>query len=143
MIFTAPDMPGARINDVAAINAVITHPAVYGEAGHIVDVQDRLVVTLPGIVVGFRALGSRAHECHQAVIPELRGKAAITAMRQIRDWWWQTQPSDLMIAAIPDDKKSARFTMHALGFVRWSEIDAPCPDGIVRHHVTYKMERPK
>ena len=143
MIFTAPDMPGAQINDIAAINAVITHPEVYGEAGRIVDVQDRLVVSLPGIVVGFRVAGTLAHECHQAVIPELRGKAAITAMRQIRDWWWQTQPSDLMIAAIPDDKKSARFTMHALGFVRWGEIDAPCPDGIVRHHVTYKMERPK
>ena len=143
MIFTAPDMAGARINDIAAINAVITHPDVYGEAGRIVDVQDRLVVSLPGIVVGFRTSGTRTHECHQAVVPELRGKAAITAMRQIRDWWWKTQPSDLMIAAIPDDRKSARFTMHALGFARWGEIDAPCPDGIVRHHVTYKMERPK
>lgn len=143
MIFTAPAMPGVRINDVAAINAVITHPAVYGEAGRIVDVQDRLVVTLPGIVVGFRSVRDRVHECHQAVIPKMRGKAAIGAMRQIRDWWWRTQPSDLMIAAIPDDKKSARFTMHALGFVRWGEIEAPCPDGIVRHHVTYKMERPQ
>ncbi|QQX91337.1 hypothetical protein IGS75_01455 [Gluconobacter sphaericus] len=107
------------------------------------DVQDRLVIALPGIVVGFRSVQDRVHECHQAVIPDLRGKAAITAMRKIRDWWWQTQPSDLMIAAIPDNKKAARFTMHALGFVRWDEINAPCPDGIVRHHITYRMERPK
>ncbi|GBD55934.1 DUF2824 family protein [Gluconobacter wancherniae] len=135
MIFAAPSISGAAVNDINAINAVITHPGVYGEEAQIVDV--------PGIVVGFRAVRERVHECHQAVIPEMRGKQAIAAMRQIRDWWWTTQPSDLMIAAIPDDKKSARFTMHALGFVRWGEIDAPCPDGIVRHHVTYKMERPK
>ncbi|MBS1072907.1 DUF2824 family protein [Gluconobacter cerinus] len=143
MIFSAPAIPGAAVNDIDAINAVITHPAIYGEAGRIADVQDRLVVSLPGIVVGFRAVKGRVHECHQAVVPELRGKAALTAMRQIRDWWWHTQPSDLMIAAIPDDRKSAKFTMHALGFVRWGAIDAPCRDGIVRHHVTYKMERPQ
>ncbi|GBR43378.1 DUF2824 family protein [Gluconobacter roseus] len=143
MIFTIPDIPGARINDIDAINSIITQPAIYGERGRIADVQDRLVVTLPGIVVGFRTVQCRVHECHQAVVPELRGKAAIAAMRKIRDWWWETQPSDLMIAAIPDDKKSARFTMHALGFERWGEIDARCPDGIVRHHVTYRMERPQ
>ncbi|MBS1091044.1 DUF2824 family protein [Gluconobacter sp. Dm-74] len=143
MIFTAPDMPGARINDIAAINAVITHPGVYGEEARIVDVQDRLVVSLPGIVVGFRVVRCRVHECHQAVIPETRGKEAIAAMRKIRDWWWETQPSDLMIAAIPDNRKVARFTMHALGFIRWGALDAPCPDGIKRHHVTYKMERPQ
>ena len=143
MIFSAPSIPGAAVNDIDAINAVITHPAIYGEAGRIADVQDRLVVSLPGIVVGFRSVQRRVHECHQAVIPEMRGKQAIAAMRQIRDWWWKTQPSDLMIAAIPDNRKAARFTMRALGFERWGEIEAPCPDGVVRHHVTYKMERPK
>lgn len=143
MNFITISIPGANINDIDAINAVITHPAIYGEAGRIVDVQDRLVVSLPGIVVGFRHVQGRVHECHQAVVPERRGREAIQAMRQIRDWWWDTQPSDLMIAAIPDDRKSARFTMHALGFVRWGEIDAPCHDGIVRHHITYKMERPQ
>lgn len=143
MLFVPPLIAGASINDVDAINAVITHPDIYGEAGRIADVQDRLVVALPGIVVGFRNVQCRVHECHQAVIPELRGKEAIRAMRKIRDWWWETQPSDLMIAAIPDNRKAARFIMHALGFKRWGEIDAPCSDGVMRHHVTYKMERPQ
>ena len=136
-------MPGARINDIAAINAVITHPGVYGEEARIVEVQDRLVVSLPGIVVGFRVVRCRGPACPQAGIPERRGKEAIAAMRKIRDWWWETQPSDLMIATIPDSRKAARFTMHALGFIRWGAIDAPCPDGIERHHVTYRMERPQ
>lgn len=143
MIFTAPSLAGASVNDIAAINAVITHPAIYGEAGRIVDVQDRLVIALPGLVVGFRVVQPRVHECHQAVIPEMRGKPAIDLMRYIRDWWWQTQPSDLLIGTIPDNKRHARFTMRLLGFDRWGEIDAPCPDGVIRRHTTYRMERPQ
>ncbi len=142
MNFEAPCIKGVCINDIDAINAVITHPAIFGEAGRIIDVQDRLIVSTPSLVVGFRVVQPRIHECHQTVIPAARGKAAIDTMRQIREWWWETQPSDLLIAAIPDNKKAARFTMHALGFVRWQEFDAPCHDGITRAHVTYKMERP-
>lgn len=143
MIFTVPDIPGAAVNDIDSINAIITHPAIYGEAGRIADVQDRLVVTLPGIVVGFREVAPRVHECHQAVLPKMRGKEAVAAMRQIRDWWWKTQPSDLMIGPVPDNARKARFVMHALGFSRWQELEAPCSDGVTRHHVIYKMERPQ
>lgn len=143
MIFSAPPITGASCNDVQAINRVITHPAIFGEKGRITDVQDRLVIALPGIVVGFRQVEPRVHECHQAVVPEMRGKGAVHAMRQIRDWWWETQPSDLMLGPIPDNARHARFTMHALGFSRWHELDARCPDGVVRPHVIYRMERPR
>lgn len=135
--------PGASLNDIDAINAIIMHPEVYGEAGRIDAVGDRLVVTMPGVAVCFREIGTRAHECHQAVIPEMRGKAALTAMHRIREWWWETQPSDLLIGAIPDNKIPARFLMSALGFERWGEIVAPCIDGLDRKHITYRMERPQ
>ncbi|KXU93308.1 hypothetical protein AD928_09030 [Acetobacter cerevisiae] len=143
MIYTAPPIPGASCNDIGAINRVITHPEIYGDTGRIADVQDRLVIALPGIVVGFRQVQTRVHECHQAVVPERRGREAISIMRQIRDWWWDTQPSDLMIAPIPDSARQARFTMHALGFSRWKKFDSPCADGVTRPHVIYKMERPQ
>ncbi|MBR0560050.1 DUF2824 family protein [Neokomagataea anthophila] len=143
MIMCAPPLPQASWNNIDAINRVITHAEVYGEHARIVDVQDRLVIALPGIVVGFREVQPRIHECHQAVIPAMRGKKALSLMRQIRDWWWEVQPSDLLVGTVPENKRQARFVMHALGFTRWGEVDAPCPDGINRRHTTYGMERPK
>lgn len=133
---------GAQINDIEAINAVITHQAVYGEIGRIVDVGDRLVVTVPGIAVCFRDRGGRVHECHQAVIPEMRGKIALTFMRNLAAWWWKTQPSDGLLGPIPEHCRAARFTMHALGFQRDHEFSGQCIDGEIRRHVVYKMERP-
>lgn len=143
MNFGAVPPEGAQINDIAAINAVIAHPDVYGEDGRIVDVEDRLVITVPGIAVCFRDRGAREHECHQAVIPEMRGKTAIAFMRNLAAWWWQTQPSDTVFGPIPDNCRSARFTMHALGFHRDHSCSALCIDGTVRQHVVYKMERPR
>ncbi|WP_418610184.1 hypothetical protein [Gluconobacter cerinus] len=142
MIMSAPSLAGAAWNDIHAINRVITHPAVYGEAAKIVDVEDRLVITLPGIVVGFRHIEGRIHECHQAVVPEMRGRAAVNAMLKIRDWWWITQPSDVVLGSIPETCKPAKFVMHALGFHRWCTHRAQDPSGIERNYVTYRMERP-
>ncbi|GBR09440.1 hypothetical protein GLI01_23520 [Gluconacetobacter liquefaciens] len=138
-----PPIPGAALNDLDAINAVLTHPAVFGEVARLKDIGSGLIVSVPGVVVGFQEVRPRVHECHQAVIPEMRGRPALEIMRRVRDWWWATQPSDLMIAPIPEHKKPARFLMHLLGFQRIGPYRAVSNDGIEREYVAYQMERPQ
>ncbi|WP_264812237.1 DUF2824 family protein [Gluconacetobacter sacchari] len=116
---------------------------MYGESARLTDISKCLILTIPGIVVGFAEVRPRIHECHQAVIPEMRGWKALEFMRDVRDWWWETQPSDLMIAPIPEHKKPARFLMHLLGFQRIGLYRAVSNDGIEREYVAYQMERPQ
>jgi len=143
VIFAAPPIAHASVNDIDAINAVLTHPGVYGPERAIVDVEDRLIVTVPGIVVGFRTVRDRVHECHLAAVPDKRGRETVQTLRRIRDWWWESQPSDLLIGAIPDTARGARYVITATGFGRWKEINCPDARGMPQNHVIYRMERPQ
>jgi hypothetical protein len=142
MILAAPPIDGCAVNDLDAINAIVTHPGVYGEIARVPSIAGVLILTIGGVLVQFAEVKPRIHESHIAIAPEWRGARAVRIMRAVRDWWWRVQPSDLMLAPIRRENARARHFAMQIGFRRMNVLPMTSNDGIVRDYVTYRMDRP-
>ena len=143
MILIAPPIEGCLVNDLDAINAIVTHPGVYGEAARVPSIENVLILTVRGVAVVFGEVRDRVHEVHVAAVPESRGAVVLQELRTIRDWWWDTQPSDMLLGPVRHENAASRYLIAKLGFHRMNVLPMPGNDGIIRDYVTYRMDRPQ